>query len=101
MKIKDLFKKVSVANEVGKSLDIKFKVKFVHGEFWYDEFICETYKGFIDYVNSEFNTPWAKALKNGEVFENEQGSYDFCERIDDYAFDVHEMYRCKFIIIKD
>lgn len=98
MKIKDLFKKVSVANEVGFNFDIKFCVKF---EYDYMEKKFDSYKEFLKYVNSEFNEPWARVLRtNFEINKNINDSYDFNELIIDREWDVNQMFICKFTILR-
>ena len=98
MKIKDLFKKVAIANEVAEGYDEKFTVRFNYD---YIERTFDNHKEFVKFVNSEFNEPWAKILRsNFEVSKNIEGSYDFSELVVDEIWDVCDRMICKFTFIR-
>lgn len=98
MKIKDLFKKVAVANEVVEGYDEKFAVGFNYG---YVERVFDNHREFVEFVNSEFNEPWAKVLRsNFDVDKNIEGSYDFSELIIDKDLNVVDRMICKFTFVK-
>lgn len=76
MKIKELFKKVEAANEIGRMFDDEYAVCVASGEDHGWEMTFTTYDDFKKWVKEEINKPWADVLLgNDELKEQGEGSY--------------------------
>lgn len=96
MKIRELFKKIEVANEV-----MNLTPNDCEGTFclWYEDGLnteqFKDYKSFLKFVKDNFNEPWAKMLKqNIEIEQKKHHDNVFIIRlhIEDVVWQVNEWF---------
>lgn len=101
MTIKQLFKKVETANEIGRLFDEKYGINL------YADHGCRirsffTYREFKSYIKETYNTPWAKELLKDFEMDNglHEGEFVCCFNIKDEKWGIEEIYIVEFDLIK-